>query len=121
MVVGGLKAGIRRSRMGYFVTARPGMMQFSRTVNYEDFYDNPPVIRWAKTTDFVADVGGAVEVYPARHFLFRADVGDATVSYHQADLRYAQSPRLTFTPVNDYYPPFRRPSILTQFGVGWRF
>jgi hypothetical protein len=121
MVVGGLKAGIRRSRMGYFVTARPGMMQFSRTVNYEDFYDNPPVIRWAKTTDFVADVGGAVEVYPARHFLFRADVGDATVSYHQADLRYAQSPRLTFTPVNDYYPPFKRPSIVTQFGVGWRF
>ena len=121
MVVGGLKAGIRRSRMGYFVTARPGMMQFSRTNTYQDFYDNPPVIRWAKTTDFVADVGGALEVYPARHFLFRADIGDATVHYHQADLRYANTPRLTFTPVNVYYPPFQRPSIVTQFGVGWRF
>jgi hypothetical protein len=121
MAVGGIKAGIRGSRMGYFVTARPGMIQFSRTVDFENLYAKPPVIRWEKTTDYVADLGGAVEVYAAKHFLFRADVGNATVHYHAANLFYTASARTTLTPRDIYYPPLQRPSILTQFGFGWRF
>jgi hypothetical protein len=75
----------------------------------------------AKTTDFVSDVGGVVEYYAAKHFLLRADVGNGFVHYHGADLRYTISSKPTLTPKDAYYPPFQRESIVTLFGVGWRF
>jgi hypothetical protein len=121
MAVWGIKGGIRRDRLGCFAAVRPGMMQFSRTNHYQDFYVNPPVILNAKTTDYVMDVGGVVEYYAARHFLLRADVGNGYVHYHAADLRYPISKVPTLTPKDAYYPPFQRASIVTLFGVGWRF
>ncbi len=121
MAVWGIKAGIRRDRLGYFAAVRPGMMQFSRTNYYQDLYVNPPVILNAKTTDYVMDVGGVVEYYAAKHFLLRADVGNGYVHYHAGDLRYPISKMPTPTPKDAYYRPFQRASIVTLFGVGWRF
>jgi hypothetical protein len=121
MAVWGIKAGIRRDRLGYFATVRPGMMQFSRTNDYQNLYTRPVVFLSAKTTDFVSDVGGVVEYYAAKHFLLRADVGNGFVHYHGADLRYTISSKPTLTPKDAYYPPFQRESIVTLFGVGWRF
>jgi hypothetical protein len=66
-------------------------------------------------------VGAVVEYYAGKHFMLRADVGDGTIHYHAANLYYTLSPRLTFTPQDAYYPPFRRSSIITLFGAGWRF
>lgn len=121
MAVWGIKAGIRRDRLGYFATVRPGMMQFSRTNYYQNVYTRPVVFLSGKTTDFVSDVGGVVEYYAGKHFLLRADVGNGYVHYHGADLRYTISSKATLTPKDAYYPPFQRASIVTLFGVGWRF
>lgn len=121
MVVWGIKAGIRRDRLGYFVAVRPGMIQFSRTNYYQNLYGRPPVFLNGKTTDFVSDVGGVLEYYASKHFLLRADVGNGYVHYHAANLYYTTSSRPTLTPKDAYYPPFQRPSIVTLFGAGWRF
>jgi hypothetical protein len=121
VAMGGIKAGLRRDHLGYFATVRPGMIQFSRTIAYENLFASPPVLRSEKTTDFVSNVGAVVEYYAGKHFMLRADVGDGTIHYHTANLYYTLSPRLTFTPQDAYYPPFRRSSIITLFGAGWRF
>jgi hypothetical protein len=110
----GFKMGIRRDRLGYFVKARPGLMQFSRTEQVFDY----PNVRWGKTTDFAMDVGGVVEVYPVAHLILRADAGNAFVHYHGANVSYIQP---NGSEGNAYYPPLRRVTILLQFGAGLRF
>ncbi|MGA8161082.1 MAG: hypothetical protein WBD32_05280 [Acidobacteriaceae bacterium] len=106
----GFKAGIRRGHMGYFAKARPGVMQFSRTV----WEENPPAINWEKTTDFAIDSGGILEVYPSRHTLLRTEAGNTYIHYHAADIHL---------PLNQdfYYAPRRRSSITLLFGGGVRF
>lgn len=118
MALGGAKAGIRRDRLGYFVKVRPGMIQFSRTNYYQDFFSKPQVFLYAKTTDFALDTGGVLEVYPVRHFILRAEAGNAFIHYHGADLRFVEQGGTTG---DDYTPPLRRASILMLFGLGWRF
>jgi hypothetical protein len=106
----GLKAGIRRGRMGYFAKARPGMIQFSRTVWSED----PPAFNWEKTTDFALDSGGILEVYPSHHTLLRFEAGNAYIHYHAARIHLPQNQTLN-------YIPRRRSSISLLFGGGVRF
>jgi hypothetical protein len=120
VALAGIKAGIRRDRLGYFVTVRPGMIQFSRTNYYQDFNVTPPIDGSAKTTDFITNFGGALEFYPTTHLVLRADVGNATVHYHAANLAYTTS-AASISTHDIYYRPFQSPSILTLFGVGWRF
>jgi hypothetical protein len=121
MAVWGIKAGLRRDRLGYFVALRPGMMQFSRTNDYQNYAVVPVALRWEKTTDYVSNVSGVVEYYAGRHLELRADVGNAYIHYHAANLYYQIGKRPTFTPEDAYYPPIQRASIVTLFGVGWRF
>lgn len=106
----GLKAGIRRDRMGYFAKLRPGILQFSRTV----WQENLPAIQWEKTTDFALDSGGILEVYPSRHTLLRAEAGNTYIHYHAAEIHLPQNTDL-------YYAPRRRSSITLLFGGGVRF
>jgi hypothetical protein len=106
----GFKAGIRRGRMGYFAKARPGAIQFSRTV----WRENPPAVNWEKTTDFALDSGGILEVYPSRHLLLRAEAGNTYIHYHAADIHLPQNQDLA-------YAPRRRSSITLLFGGGIRF
>lgn len=125
MVLGGLKAGLRRGRMGYFATARPGFLQMSRTESFIDVYGTPrglvADVRWRKTTDYAQMLGGLVEVYLGKHWEMRADVGNAFIHYHGATVEYWDSPRVPLTPLQGYDPPFRRASLVTLFGMGWRF
>ena len=109
-VLAGLKAGIRRDRLGYFLKVRPGVIQFSRTNDL----DIPPRVYWEKTTDFAIDGGGVVEVYPSRHTLLRAEAGNTFIHYHAAEV--------TVEPGGvEHYSPARRSSILILFGGGIRF
>jgi hypothetical protein len=119
MAVWGIKAGIRRDRLGYFATVRPGIIQFSRTEYYENVYANPPVVLNRKTTDYVEDIGGVVEYYAGPHFELRADVGNGYVHYHAAEVRYTTS--AAGTVMSGTVAPFQRASIVTLFGLGWRF
>lgn len=107
---GGIKAGIRRDRLGYFAKVRPGLIQFSRTIKVAE---GPLDQIRRKSTDFALDTGGIVEVYPSRHTILRAEAGNAFIYYQPANVVYSGG--------TAHFPALNRPTILLAFGAGWRF
>ncbi len=106
----GIKAGIRRDRLGYFAKVRPGLIEFSRTIQVA----NGPLDQvHGKATDFALDTGGIVEVYPSRHTILRAEAGAVSISYQPASVAYSGGA--------SHFPALQRPTILLLFGAGWRF
>lgn len=83
----GLKAGIRRNKIGIFGKVRPGFMSSGRAViahfptgNGPD-PQNPFGFEDMRATQFALDVGGVFELYPTRRTMLRFDVGDTIVRY----------------------------------------
>lgn len=111
----GLKAGIRKHKVGVFAKARPGVMWFGDiaeqgSCNHTDLFS---VCRVAHEQDFVMDVGGVLEYYPADRLIFRADIGDTIIKYPQRV--FATIP--TQITVNGGW----KNNLQLSFGVGWRF
>ena len=83
----GLKAGQRFDKVGLFVKARPGFVRYEKG----DFQPKPgtacitifppPVGCFVPVaqTNFAFDVGGVVELYPAKHTIVRFDAGDTII------------------------------------------
>jgi len=70
----GLKYAIGRTeRAAIFAKARPGFVRFSQ--------GTPAVGTSSSQTQFALDYGGVVELYPARAFALRFDVGDTVIRY----------------------------------------
>ncbi|MBO0720528.1 MAG: hypothetical protein J2P41_06890 [Blastocatellia bacterium] len=63
----GAKTGLRYERFGIFAKARPGFVK-----TYEK--------------QFSMDLGGVLELYPARRTIIRFDVGDTIVSHRVPNL-----------------------------------
>jgi len=78
----GAKAGVRWSRLGAFVKARPGFLYFSKDPFGVGVADVLPRTRWARSFDPAIDVGGVVEYYTTRGMIVRFDLGDTIVRYH---------------------------------------
>jgi hypothetical protein len=113
-IFGGLKAGIRRDRMGYFAKVQPGVVRFDHGL--ADLDQTGPstfVIHRRPIDNFAWDTGGVFEVYPSSHTVLRVDAGNVFIHYH-AETITAPTGIL-------YYPPVRKSSILFAFGAGWRF
>ncbi len=121
----GIKAGRRWEKFGVFAKARPGFVSFDgtytpRLIGTQIINGVPfPVFDFtdiSRTTHFSTDIGGVIEVYPARRVVARFDAGDTIIRYGpRNDLDFAQNP-----------PFFRTPARVThnfQFsaGVGFRF
>ncbi|MEK6282351.1 MAG: outer membrane beta-barrel protein [Acidobacteriota bacterium] len=87
----GIKAGARKKRIGVFGKVRPGFVHFSR-FEREGFAcilevqcpPNPPP-RFSET-DFALDLGGVVELYPARRVVVRLDIGDTIIHSNSGEL-----------------------------------
>ena len=79
----GLKAGVRRSRVGVFAKARPGVMWFGEFSSRGRCVTTPlgRTCGLAHENDFALDVGGVVEFYPSRRSIIRVDVGDTLIRY----------------------------------------
>jgi len=112
----GIKTGLRRDRVGIFFKARGGAIRFSRTYSGSNFptvdaylaaYSGHP------TWQTALDLGGVVEVYPARHLILRAEAGPALVFYRAT----------TFGLEGQTYsiPASSGSSVLLLFGGGFRF
>ena len=77
----GVKAGIRRQRLGYFVKVRPGFIAIDNVLRADfanldtGFFSS----RLGRLTEPVLDLGGVVEYYPARHWTLRWDAGDMLI------------------------------------------
>ena len=83
----GAKAGKRTERFGFFGKARPGFLTFDNAFRGETLILTPAPngigsisslssFRFGRLTQRALDLGGVAEYYPARHWLFRWDLGD---------------------------------------------
>ena len=72
----GVKYGMRSEKLGIFGKLRPGFMHFSEGTSV------PGVS--SSATEFALDYGGVLELYPARPFALRFDVGDTVIRYDKA-------------------------------------
>jgi len=111
----GLKAGVRKRKVGVFAKARPGVMWFgefqtrgsctaisigtSCTVGHEK--------------DFAMDVGGVFEFYPTDRLIIRADVGDTIVRYPDHSFGSLTVPILV--------PADTKNNLQVSLGISWRF
>jgi hypothetical protein len=75
----GIKAGVKREKYGVFAKVRPGFSRLSAAQNCKGV-DFTSCQDEHKNT-FTADYGGVFEVYPARRFVVRVDVGAAYTAY----------------------------------------
>jgi hypothetical protein len=81
----GLKSGIRRDRIGVFGKVRPGFNSYSRalTAIQQTSAGPPPLFKnlFDRSTNFVLDLGGVVEIYPTRRTTLRFDLGDTHIYF----------------------------------------
>ena len=88
----GAKAGLRHERFGIFGKVRPGIISFSNTVRQINVTPLPfpislplpigvPTFRTGRLTRPALDLGGVVEIYPAKNWSLRYDFGDTMVFY----------------------------------------
>jgi hypothetical protein len=81
----GLKGGISRHHIGIFGKVRPGFNSYSRAfTGVSQISAGPPPLfknLFDRSTNFVLDLGGVVELYPSRHTTLRFDLGDTHIYY----------------------------------------
>ncbi|HEV3375500.1 MAG TPA: hypothetical protein VG051_07325 [Candidatus Acidoferrum sp.] len=81
----GIKGGIRRDRLGIFGKVRPGFNSYSQALTgvSQVSAGPPPLFKnlFDRSTNFVLDLGGVVELYPTRHTTLRFDLGDTHIYY----------------------------------------
>jgi hypothetical protein len=106
----GMKAGVRKDRVGLFAKARPGFSHVSGdgVECVGDVCALALLIRPAYGTEFALDLGGVFEFYPSRRIAARFDLGD-TMVWH-----------------NSVAPPCWTESctshnLSSKMGVGFRF
>lgn len=115
----GLKAGIRRERMGLFLKARPGVASYSRALQSITETSPPPAQAFAfgyeRSAALLLDLGGVVELYPARRNTLRFDLGDTHIYWGTRRVTQADG-SVSVAPGGAY-----RHSIQFAVGYGWRF
>jgi hypothetical protein len=115
----GIKGGIRRDRVGIFGKVRPGFNSYSQAFTgvSEISAGSPPVLKnlFGRSTNFVLDLGGVVELYPTRHTTLRFDLGDTHI-YFATKSFVSSNGAVTSVPGGQ-----RLHSIELSVGYAWRF
>jgi hypothetical protein len=78
----GPKIGLRTDSVGIFAKVRPGVISFSNTIQgitINPTFPSPISIQTGRLTKPALDLGTVVEFYPARHWAWRADIGDTMI------------------------------------------
>jgi hypothetical protein len=115
----GLKGGIRRDHIGIFGKVRPGFNSYSRalTAIQQSSAGPPPLFKnvFDRSTNFVLDLGGVLELYPTRRTTLRFDMGDTHVYFATKSL---VSPNGTVISVPGGQ---RLHTMVFSVGYAWRF
>jgi hypothetical protein len=85
----GVKAGFRNDVVGIFAKARPGFISFSNTVQGATLNPAVPLaftLQTGRLTKPALDLGTVIELYPAKHWAWRTDLGDTMVFYGSLSL-----------------------------------
>ena len=111
----GLKAGIRKHRVGVFAKARPGVMWFGEFPSRGNCSSSNfgSVCGVAHEKDFAMDLGGVFEFYPVDRLILRADLGDTIIRYPERVV--------TNFPAQIRVNGGWKNNLQLSFGVGWRF
>lgn len=109
----GIKAGIRRDRMGFFAKVRPGSIVFTNVLDSETIPPENFSSTHSKSPNFALDTGAIVELYPSSHSVVRMEAGDASIFYSQRTIGVNGQP----APVDGA----EAASVLFLFGAGLRF
>ncbi|HEX8143319.1 MAG TPA: outer membrane beta-barrel protein [Pyrinomonadaceae bacterium] len=125
----GLKAGKRYERFGLYAKARPGFIHFSRTIggfSEVPVVANPPftlfIPQYRSRTEFAADIGGVLELYPTRRIVTRFDFGDTIIRYQSRTIgvqTIGTPPTATVLPLTR--PPETGHNFQFSAGIGFRF
>jgi Outer membrane protein beta-barrel domain len=97
MVVAGPKAGWRWRRVGLFLNARPGIVNFSNVVrvetgiepNGEPYFTAFPGLH---LTHLALDLGGTMEINASRRTFLRVDVSEMLLRYGDRTYRFPDDP-----------------------------
>ena len=84
----GAKVGYRHNKFGLFLKARPGFIQLNKFVFNKNVNCVTRTLEGScvgRVIDFAFDTGGVVEFYPAKHLMFRTDVGTTLVRLGELD------------------------------------
>jgi hypothetical protein len=112
----GVKGGIRGNHVGFFGKVRPGFNSYSQAVT--SFTAAPPgqtdKYAFGRSTNFVLDLGGIVELYPSEHSTLRLEAGDTHIFYGTNTVDINGIP--TSFPGDGL-----KHSIQFIVGYGWRF
>jgi hypothetical protein len=111
----GVKAGVRRERVGVFAKARPGVMWFGEFSSRGGCSTTGfgRVCGVSHEKDFALDLGGVVEFYPSTRSIIRFDVGDTLIRYPERRLGTIGTPVILNGGVKNNFQ--------WSVGVGWRF
>lgn len=115
----GIKGGIRRDRVGIFGKVRPGFNSYSQAfTGVSQISAGPPPLfknLFDRSTNFVLDLGGVVELYPTRRTTLRFDLGDTHI-YFSTKSFVSSTGTVISVPGGQ-----RRHSIELSVGYAWRF
>jgi len=107
----GLKGGIRRNHFGIFGKVRPGFNSYSQALTA---ISQTGQQTFDRSTNFVLDLGGIVEFYPAEHGTLRLEAGDTHIYFNTRDVNFSG----TIVPADGGK---LQHSIEFIVGYGWRF
>jgi hypothetical protein len=88
----GVRAGIKKGRLGFYGKVRPGLASFGSVIKTVDFQTFPPQFGFGRLTEPSLDVGGIVQVYISRRFALRFEAGDTIIRYGSRTLFVGQPP-----------------------------
>lgn len=111
----GLKGGIRRNRFGFFGKVRPGFNSYSRALtSVTTSGEATPVYGYGRSTNFVLDLGGIIELYPSERSTLRIEVGDTHLFFGARDVNNNGE-------IESFGGGKMQHTIQLVLGYGWRF
>ena len=110
----GAKVGIRHGRFGIFGKVRPGFNSYSRALTGTSQALGSSGNTFDRSTNFVLNLGGVMEIYPTKRSVLRFDAGDTHIYFAAKPL--ALPTGAVLVPGG----PLKH-SIELTVGYGWRF
>ena len=111
----GIKGGIRRNRFGIFGKVHPGFNSYSQALTgITNLNTTSLTYTYARSTNFVLDLGGIVEFYPTERSTLRIEVGDTHILFNTRDVNVGGT-------IETFPGGGLQHSIQLIVGYGWRF
>jgi hypothetical protein len=110
----GIKGGIRRNHFGFFGKVRPGFNSYSDALTAITTTSSSSSYSYARSTNFILDLGGIIELYPSERSTLRIEVGDTHLFFGTRNVNVDGN----IEPIGG---GIMQHSIQFIFGYGWRF